>query len=888
MRNTQGFSEQYREVVREDKVVIEGKPKAPDYSLRIGGIRKFFVEAKKPAINIKEDIEPAFQIRRYSYTAKLPLAILTDFEELAIYDTRIKPHKTDKASTARIFYCTYENYKEQFKFIYNTFSKKAILKGSFDKYIEENKNKKGTSEVDKEFLKLIEWWREILARTIALRNKKLNIYNLNYAIQKIIDRLIFLRIAEDRHMETYNTLLNISNNKEIYKNLVKFFHKADDKYNSGLFKIEDWIDNLQIDENILYKIIHGLYYPECPYEFSVLPIEILGHIYEQFLGKTIRLTKSHQAKIEEKPEVRKAGGVYYTPQYIVDYIVENTVKEIIKDKSPKQIEKLSICDPACGSGSFLVGAYKYLLNYHHDYYTNNENLEKALKNENIYQANDTDFRLTIEEKQKILLNNIYGVDIDAQAVEVTKLSLLLKLLEGEVVQSQYDLFKHSDLKLLPDLSSNIKCGNSIIESDYYKDKNISLFDTEEMQKINTFDWKKEFIEVFSKGGFDIIISNPPYIPMETLEKEQKTYFQNKYPQLERKYDSSIVFILAMMFNLNNSGLLGFISSITWQTGENYGKLREYLFIKKGILKLINLPFNVFKNAYVDTGIYILSNKSPKEYLIYRFNKKEQNPDLSNIDYIKIPKDLILAPDYKIIFDPFVQNILHRLFNNNKFILLGDITSSTQGLSKSKFNQSQEPSNNNWYPFLFNGQVYRYVININNTSYVDLSDFRSLPQYYESRPKILIRRVINRQDRLMCTYFDKKLVFKKDINPFIITDINWDAKYILGILNSNFISFMYINTSSIATKDDFRQTTLAELRKIPIPIFNKGDKNHNKLILLVDHMLEIKSKGDMIKTDSDKKSYQKKIEILDKQIDDLVYKLYNLETDEIKIIENEFS
>lgn len=167
--NNQGYSEQYREVVREDKIQIEGKQKSPDYSFRIGKERKFFVEAKKPSIFIKEDIAPAYQIRRYGYTAKLPLSILTDFEEFAIYDTRIKPDKNDKASVDRVFYCTYDEYEKHFDFIYDTFSKSAILKGSFDKYTEENKNKKGAGGVDKELLKLVEEWRTELAKNIALR-----------------------------------------------------------------------------------------------------------------------------------------------------------------------------------------------------------------------------------------------------------------------------------------------------------------------------------------------------------------------------------------------------------------------------------------------------------------------------------------------------------------------------------------------------------------------------------------------------------------------------------------------------------------------------------------------------------------------------------------------
>jgi len=227
-----------------------------------------------------------------------------------------------------------------FEYIYSIFSKKAVLKGSFDRYVEENKKKKGTSEVDKEILNLIDNWRCELARNIALRNKELDVYNLNLSVQKIIDRIIFLRIAEDRNMEDDDSLKKICDSGAIYQTLDKYFQKGNAKYNSGLFLGNNWLDELAIDDKVMSSIINSFYYPECPYELSILPIEILGNTYEQFLGKKIRLTASHQAKIEEKLEVRKAGGVYYTPQYIVDYIVENTIYEKIKRKKPEDIENI--------------------------------------------------------------------------------------------------------------------------------------------------------------------------------------------------------------------------------------------------------------------------------------------------------------------------------------------------------------------------------------------------------------------------------------------------------------------------------------------------------------------------------------------------------------------
>jgi type I restriction-modification system DNA methylase subunit len=295
-------------------------------------------------------------------------------------------------------------------------------------------------------------------------------------------------------MEEYGALRKLSQNSEtkfhIYAELIKYFKKADEKYNSGLFDLnEDKVTTkLTIDYKIFANIIDNLYYPNSPYEFSVLPIEILGNIYEQFLGKTIRLTEGHRAKVEDKPEVRKAGGVYYTPQYIVDYIVKNTLGEKLKEKTPKQIEELTVLDPACGSGSFLITAYEYFLNFYLDYYSSEKQRDKALKDKKIFEIGDKGYKLSINEKRDILTRHIYGVDIDSQAVEVTKLSLLLKLMEDERLETSQYLFTRRAMKLLPDLSSNIKCGNSLIGTDFYEGKQVEMFDDEMVRKINAFDW----------------------------------------------------------------------------------------------------------------------------------------------------------------------------------------------------------------------------------------------------------------------------------------------------------------------------------------------------------------------------------------------------------------
>ena len=278
--NLAGYAEAYRDVIHEDAVKVGGATKAPDYGFRIGGNRKFFLEAKKPSVCIKEEIPPAYQLRRYAWNAKLPLSILSDFEEFAVYDGRIKPFKDDSASTARVFYCTFREYAEKWDWLASIFSRDAVLKGSFDKYVETNKAKRGTSEVDSDFLATIEGWRKDLAQNLALRNSRLTQRELNFAVQRIIDRIIFLRICEDRGIEDYGRLLALTNGDRIYPRLAQLFEAADARYNSGLFHFKKEKDRheapdeltleLDIDDRLLRDLLKGLYYPDSPYEFRIL------------------------------------------------------------------------------------------------------------------------------------------------------------------------------------------------------------------------------------------------------------------------------------------------------------------------------------------------------------------------------------------------------------------------------------------------------------------------------------------------------------------------------------------------------------------------------------------------------------------------------------------
>ena len=639
VHNTKGYSQTYRDVIHEDEVRVGQSTKAPDYSFRIGGRRVFFLETKKPAIDLKHDPAPAYQLRRYAYSAKLPVSLLTDFEEFIVYDTTIKPSITDKSHVGRMLYFTFNEYIENWDYIQSIFSMEAIKRGDFDRFIKDKQGKKPRAEIDRDFLNDLDNWRVLLARNIALRNPRLSGRELNYAVQLTIDRLIFLRMSEDRGIEAPQTLQTLLNGERIYKRLVEIYYRADERYNSGLFHFNEKdganpdtiTPGLSIDDKSLKEIIKALYYPDCPYEFSVLPVEVLGNAYEQFLGKRISLTAGHHARIEEKPEVRKAGGVYYTPRYIVDYIVQNTVGKLLEGKTPEQVGKLRILDPACGSGSFLLGAYQYLMDWHLDTYrkaieagqpipqvSTSPGKGKRKKNtlQAIFQGSGGDWYLSTTEKKRILLNNLYGVDIDANAVEVTKLSLLLKVLENEnseTLSRQLGLWHE---RALPNLGNNIKCGNSLIGPDYYDDHQVNLFDEEETLRINVFDWQQEFKTIFANGGFDAVIGNPPYIRIQTMKEwapKEVEFYKKKYQSAKSgNYDIYVVFVEKALTLVNNYGHVGFILPHKFFNSKYGESLRTIISTGKNLAKVVHFgDQQVFIGATTYTCLMFL-NKSGTE------------------------------------------------------------------------------------------------------------------------------------------------------------------------------------------------------------------------------------------------------------------------------------
>ena len=930
VNNKTGKAENYKDVVHEDTVKVSGVTKAPDYSFRIGGQRKFFVEAKKPSVNLKDEPAAAFQIRRYAWSAKLPLSIITDFEEFAVYDCRIKPDQKDKADKARIFYYTWRQYVDKWDEIAGIFSPDAINKGSFDKFAESSRAKRGTAEVDNAFLEEIESWRETLARNIALRNT-VSIRELNDAVQRIIDRIIFLRIAEDRGIEDYGVLRSICNGNNTYARLQELFEKADDRYNSGLFHFKPekgeteppdrLTPNLIIDDKPLKDILKRLYYPDSPYEFSVLPADILGQVYEQFLGKVIRLTSDHRAVVEDKPEVKKAGGVFYTPTYIVDYIVSNTVGKLLEGKTLKTAEKLKILDPACGSGSFLLGAYQYLLDWHLKWYCENDPDKYArAKKPILFKGHGGALHLTTSERKRILLNNIYGVDIDPQAVEVTKLSLLLKVLEdetGETLNQQRRLFHE---RALPSLGGNIKCGNSLIGPDFYEGKQTSFLDTEEMQRVNAFDWGKEFSEIFKAGGFDAVIGNPPYISVESTVKDVTEYYLKAYKTSYGRANTFALFLEKSFDFIKEKGLCGYIVSNRLLTNSQLAELRKFMLNNSSLKRILAFKSAVF-GAAVDTAVIVFRKDNPEKnhrieicYDIidlvkrqYKINSISQETFHNNASYLF---NIRQREDFEDITTKIYQQSteLENICDVKDGIILGGIKDLL--LSNTK-------KDNRYEKWLEGNEVSRFSIQWSgryicyDKTLVDeelkrkqqkaklqaknKSDFEKLSRsgVWLRKPDVFRQvKILTRQNaRQLIGVLDdgNKFFVKNSLHCALLKDKFYNLRYILGLINSRLIDF-YFQNSIGNTGEIFSQMKIAYITKLPIRIINFNNKNekkiHDRIVELVEQMLSLNKQLAEAKTGHEQTLLQRQIDATDKQIDKLVYELYSLTPEEIAIVEDQ--
>lgn len=527
VRNAADHPPGLREVVEEATVDVgdERLSKKPDYELRLARQRKLFVEAKKPSVRIDRSRDAAFQTRRYGYSASLPIAVLTNFHQLAVYDCVPRPAQDDEAHVARRLVVGYNDFEARFDELWPLLSRAAVYFGDFDRLFEVDATRYGAEQFDDFFLRQVRSWRERLAADIHARTPGLGSQELTYAVQLFLSRIVFLRICEDREIERYETLRGLPS-AGTFDALMAELQRADSFYNSGLFRLmDDARLGVRIGDGVLGGIIAELYYPQSPYTFAVVETEVLGEIYEQFLGDVI-VVEGGAVRVETKPEAREAGGVVPTPRYVADAIVQRALAPALADRTPADLAGFTAADICCGSGIFLLSAYELLLDHHLAWYVADGAARHAGRT--IYEGAGGQWRLLFEEKRRILLEHIRGVDIDANAVEVARFSLLLKLIEGETGDALRAYVARRRRPALPALDGVLRTGNSLVSQEEWAAVRGPM-PAVLVERVNPLSWRTEFPAEMAAGGFSAIVGNPPYTRIQSLMAylpEEATYYQD--------------------------------------------------------------------------------------------------------------------------------------------------------------------------------------------------------------------------------------------------------------------------------------------------------------------------------------------------------------------------
>jgi len=887
-----------QEVKIENRVRTESSQRYADYAFFIApNYRdvKYFVEAKKPAKDLSNP-DYYHQIIRYGWNKSTPIAVLTDFEEFHIIDCRYKPNiKTALEHKIESFHYAQYGEEEVFKKIFYLFGREAVANGSIEKYADTLARPKGKKaekgvlksryqQVDQAFLELLDGYRDQLAHAFKNKNRHLTGEELTEAVQRTIDRLVFIRFLEDKGIEE-NTIIGFKSKPFSWDSFLGLCKSLEPKYNGLVFKEHPIIDNSAFnapDEKVFSEICSELADPSSPYDFNFIPISILGNIYERFLGKVVTTTDK-RAKITEKPEVRKAGGVYYTPEYIVRYIVDETVGMLIEGKKPEEIRKMAFADIACGSGSFLIEVYDRLLKYHLMYYT--EHPEKAKKGDIEKRAGA--IALSHKKRQEILVNNIYGVDIDFQATEVTQLSLYLKLMEDVTMNDAYQ-FSLLKERMLPDLRHNIVCGNSLIGRDILDG---TLFNYETEHTLKPMNFEDVFPEIMKRDGFDVVVGNPPW--GATLTDTENSYLTNRYINKRGESESHLFFIEKAVTLLKRFGLLGYVTPNTWLSVLNSSEIRKYILDKTRIIEIVELSKYIFEEAPDIVPLIIIVSHSKENNTNCRVKRTTLiRVTSTNFDeafkIFEVPQSLWetnIGSTINLRLSKNVVSIVDKCNCKAKPLLeICDVLYGIKTGDNTKF-ISNTPTKEHKYKALKTGELVRYCIEWKGF-YLwwtpMLAGYRGTSLEVE---KIIVQyiRKISMPRRIIAAMDSEGLYYPLNNYSYIILkNRSYSLKYVLGILNSSLINFYFANTY---IDYNIKPTYLQQLPISMINFEHSAEKaHHDNVVTLVEQMLAVKSRQVKANTEAEKNRLEIQIEALDRQIDAAVYELYGLTEEEIKIVE----
>ncbi len=809
-----------------------------DYSFSINGLKKFYVEAKSIKVDLERK-EWAEQAIDYAWHKSVPWAVLSDFEGLKIFSAEWEETDPEMCLFKDLHY---QNYLEKFDELW-LLSRESIEKGDLDKVAVETGRRPKRTTIDKQLTADLLSWHDFLLKEFQYepKNKKMGRDKLEECLQKLLNRLIFIRTTEDRGIENKILQTLVREYEQLHKKnnylisgLHKIFAKFNEDYDSKLFEpqIID-TDKFEIVEYALAEIINCLYKTKkgVRYNFANIPADVLGSIYEQYLGNIQR-----EGEAKDSKNKRKSQGIYYTPRYIVDYIVKSTVGEYLKDKSLAQAQKIKILDPACGSGSFLLRAFEELDSY----------LEKE-KN----QTQKDDFKDYLR-KILILKDNIYGVDLDEEAVELTRLNLLLKTATR----------KHP----LPDLASNIKNGNSLISG---SETEIKKYFGKDWEKKKPFNWEEEYKDVFKQGGFDIVIGNPPYVVLGS-DDESLNYYKNYKSAHGGKVNLYKIFLERGIDLLRDGGYLGFICPSNYLSSSDSKELRKIILENCKLVEIIEYSEKdkIFEGVTQALTTIILQKTKVKNNI---FNITTSRQGKHGVNQAEFNKNKGLEFIYS---NSVIEKMRQKQFIFSDFIegYQGEINVS---IKKNLFTDKKVA---NFLPLLRGNLISSYIIIGKIKEFCPIS---AENRQHWKKERIVFQEVSNQQQKKRI----KAVLIGKDILCGHTTNYCYSKGKrimnfsILALLNSKLINyyFSYFNNTN--------HVPIGEIKNIPLPQLRSEDDN--KFSILADKMLKFNKELQKIDPILDKEKYEKKkreIEETDGEIDRLVYKLYNLSTEEIKIVE----
>jgi len=900
---------------------INKTTKEPDYEFWVPDTdsnnmkRILFMEAKDPKYDLSKETKYMRQAYQYAHSTlnlsdhsfnRTRLSILTDFEEFKLFDC-FDPYPLTKDDSeiykkyiVKPFDLNYKNYIENFDDLWDAFERNNVYNGSLDEFqVNDDDLKKNRIAPDLRFLDDLKSWRLEFARSMYKSNKDVSDEFLTSATQLLINRIIFLKMLTDRAIEEdylSQILDKIKKEKEeisIYDSCNEIFNNLDKRYNGDIFKRRDEFDYVIIENKVFLKIIESLRPEKSIYTLSAMPIEIIGNAYEQFLGEVI-VHKGKGLSSEQKPEVQKAGGVYYTPRYIVDHIIENTVGERLKKcKNPKEVESIKIIDPACGSGSFLIGAYDYLLEWHINYYkkeidllikkgTSEFDIKKKYRNELKYYSIDSEdvtdkfiIHLTSKLKKNILLNNIFGVDIDNNAVEITRFSLSMKSLEHANREELYEDVNLFNEKLLPELKDNIKCGNSLIEDDYFNEHQKDLFDNSKSKKINAFTWDEKFKGVTNNGKFDIVIGNPPWVSLsgkfgnDILSAEELAYLIKKYNGNTYMPNLYEYFVWKGLHLCKENGLFAFI------VPDRLGFNQQFINLRKHILDNFTIKSLIYKAHFpgviADTLIYVFLNVKDNNAKI---DVKEYGYEFQIINQ----KDYYKNNDFSFTYQKsdVVGQLLSKIdtLEHKKLVECFDTTGGFGGKSKLI---TDERINDKQIVALKGESIGKYLIK--KKFYFEFKKQNITGRTTDknklgAKPKILLRKT----GYPLYGAYDDEGIFPEQSLYFLFNNKTEQSYYFyLGIINSKLFNFYYWN-KLVTNKNTTPQLKKIHLDIFPVPCI---DSDESKLLAesissCVESILSL-LKNKIVDT--------AQLEKLESFLNKKVYTLYKLNNEDIDTLIN---